>query len=67
MSAVAELLDDPAARRRLAESGRRRLAADYSREAVRQQLLDVVRAIDAETPAAAAQLPEAAVPRLARK
>lgn len=36
--AIQELLDDPPGRRRLAENGRRRLAADYSREAVRRQL-----------------------------
>jgi glycosyltransferase involved in cell wall biosynthesis len=40
--AIAELLDDPLARQRLAESGRRRLANDYSRETVRRQLLGVV-------------------------
>jgi glycosyltransferase involved in cell wall biosynthesis len=45
VSAIRELLDDPAARQRLAESGRRRLAADYSREIVRDQLLDAVRAL----------------------
>lgn len=37
--AIEDLLDDPAARRRLAENGRRRLASDYSRESVRRQLL----------------------------
>jgi glycosyltransferase involved in cell wall biosynthesis len=45
VSAIRELLDDPAARQSLAESGRRRLAADYSREVVRDQLLDAVRAL----------------------
>ena len=48
--AIAELLDDPLARQRLAESGRRRLANDYSRETVRRQLLGVV---DAVVPGAA--------------
>lgn len=43
-SAIRELLDDPAARQRLAESGRRRLAADYSTEVVRRQLLGAVTA-----------------------
>ena len=42
-SAIRELLDDPAARARLAENGRRRLAADYSPEVVRGQLLGAVR------------------------
>ncbi len=42
VSAVTSLLDNPAARRRLAENGRRRLAADYSREAVRGQMLEVM-------------------------
>jgi len=38
------LLQDPAARRRLAASGRRRLLADYSRQAVKAQLLAAVAA-----------------------
>jgi glycosyltransferase involved in cell wall biosynthesis len=42
VSAILELLDDPAQRQRLADSGRRRLAADYSRETVRGQLLEVI-------------------------
>jgi glycosyltransferase involved in cell wall biosynthesis len=37
-----DLLDDPAARRRLAENGRRRLAADYSRAAVGRQLAHAI-------------------------
>ncbi|MEA2563083.1 MAG: hypothetical protein QOH06_4587 [Acidobacteriota bacterium] len=40
--AIEELLEDPVARQRLAESGRRRLASDYSRETVREQLLGVI-------------------------
>ena len=40
--AIEELLADPIARQRLAESGRRRLIADYSRETVREQLLGVI-------------------------
>jgi glycosyltransferase involved in cell wall biosynthesis len=40
--AIEELLEDPIARQRLAENGRRRLAADYSRETVRGQLLGVI-------------------------
>jgi glycosyltransferase involved in cell wall biosynthesis len=43
-SAVRELLDDPAARARLVDNGRRRLAADYSAEVVRRQLLGAVTA-----------------------
>jgi glycosyltransferase involved in cell wall biosynthesis len=38
------LLQDPAARQRLAASGRRRLLADYSRQAVKAQLLAAVAA-----------------------
>jgi glycosyltransferase involved in cell wall biosynthesis len=40
--AIEERLEDPIARQRLAENGRRRLAADYSRETVREQLLGVI-------------------------
>ena len=43
--AIEELLNDPVARQRLAESGRRRLESDYSREAVRQQILTVVESL----------------------
>ena len=43
MTAIQELLDAPAARQRLIENGRRRLASDYAREVVRGQLLGVVR------------------------
>lgn len=42
VTAIQDLLDDPAARERLSENGRRRLAADYSREVVRDQLLGVI-------------------------
>ncbi len=55
VAAVTDLLENPSARRWLIENGRRRLAADYSRETVRQQVLDVMRAV---APAA----PEIAVP-----
>lgn len=48
--AIEELLEDPIARQRLAESGRRRLASDYSRETVREQLLTVIERV---APAAA--------------
>jgi glycosyltransferase involved in cell wall biosynthesis len=43
--AIEELLGDPIARQRLAESGRRRLESDYSREAVRRQILAVVESL----------------------
>lgn len=43
--AIEELLSDPIARQRLAENGRRRLEADYSREAVRKQILAVVESL----------------------
>jgi polysaccharide biosynthesis protein PslH len=46
VTAVTGLLDDPSARRRLIENGRRRLAADYSRETVRRQWLEVMRAVE---------------------
>jgi glycosyltransferase involved in cell wall biosynthesis len=42
VSAILELLDSPGERQRLADNGRRRLAADYSREIVRDQLLAAV-------------------------
>ena len=57
VTAITDLLENPSARHWLIENGRRRLAADYSRETVRQQVLDVIRAV-APTPAA----PEIAVP-----
>jgi len=44
-SAIRELLDAPAARERLAENGRRRLAADYAPDVVRGQILAVVNAL----------------------
>jgi glycosyltransferase involved in cell wall biosynthesis len=43
VTAVTDLLANPSARRWLVENGRRRLAADYSRDAVRRQLLEAVR------------------------
>ncbi len=57
VTAITDLLENPSARHWLIENGRRRLAADYSRETVRQQVLDVIRAV-APAPAA----PEIAVP-----
>ncbi len=42
VAAIVDLLADPAERRRLAESGRRRLAADYSPEVVRAGLLAAI-------------------------
>ena len=66
VTAVADLLNNPGARRWLVDNGRRRLAADYSRETVRQQLLEVIRALApvaprpvpaSEAPAGAAVLP----------
>jgi len=46
-SAIRDLLDDPPARARLAENGRRRLASDYSAEVVRGQLLGAVGSLGA--------------------
>jgi glycosyltransferase involved in cell wall biosynthesis len=51
VTAITDLLENPSARHWLIENGRRRLAADYSRETVRQQVLDVIRAV-APAPAA---------------
>ena len=45
VTAITDLLENPSARRWLIENGRRRLAADYSRETVRQQVLEVIRAV----------------------
>lgn len=45
VAAVIDLLDHPDTRRRLVEGGRRRLAADYSRDEVRRQLQDVMRGL----------------------
>lgn len=45
VAAVTDLLDHPEARRLLVEGGRRRLAADYSRDEVRRQLQDVIRGL----------------------
>jgi len=45
---LSDLLQDPPARRRLAANGRRRLQADYSRQAVKTQLLAAVAAARAE-------------------
>ncbi|HEX7184563.1 MAG TPA: glycosyltransferase family 4 protein [Thermoanaerobaculia bacterium] len=63
VTAVLELLEDPAARQRLAESGRRRLAADYSREVVRAQLLDVIGSFGLNKAPADLQVAKPAVPQ----
>jgi len=57
VTAITDLLENPSARHWLIENGRRRLAADYSRETVRQQVLDVIRAV-----APAPAVPEVMVP-----
>lgn len=63
VTAVTDLLENPSARRWLVENGRRRLAADYSRETVRRQLLDAIRATaPAKAPAAVPVPDEAARP-----
>jgi glycosyltransferase involved in cell wall biosynthesis len=48
VTAVNDLLNNPSARRWLVENGRRRLATDYSREIVKRQLLEAIRAVEAE-------------------
>ncbi|HEY0553550.1 MAG TPA: glycosyltransferase family 4 protein [Thermoanaerobaculia bacterium] len=45
ITAITDLLANPSARRWLIENGRRRLAADYSREAVGKQLMEVIRTV----------------------
>jgi glycosyltransferase involved in cell wall biosynthesis len=45
VAAVTDLLDHPETRRRLVEGGRRRLAADYTRDEVRRQLQEVIRGL----------------------
>ncbi|HYG64659.1 MAG TPA: glycosyltransferase family 4 protein [Thermoanaerobaculia bacterium] len=62
VTAVHELLEDPAARERLATSGRQRLAADYSRDLARRQLLGVIQSLGL---AAAPGVSAAPLPRLA--
>lgn len=57
VTAVNDLLNNPSTRRWLVENGRRRLTADYSRETVRQQLLEVIR--ETEPATAAAEVPVA--------
>jgi glycosyltransferase involved in cell wall biosynthesis len=59
VTAVNDLLNNPSARRWLVENGRRRLAADYSRETVKRQLLAAIREVAAETAAAQAVSSEA--------
>jgi len=46
VAAVTDLPDNPSSRNWLVENGRRRLAADYSREIVRKQVLDVFSGIE---------------------
>ena len=45
ITAITDLLANPSARRWLIENGRRRLAADYSRETVGKQLMEVIREV----------------------
>lgn len=60
VTAVTDLLGNPSARRWLVENGRRRLAADYSRETVRRQLLDVIRAATPALVASEVPVPDGA-------
>jgi glycosyltransferase involved in cell wall biosynthesis len=46
IAAITDLLDNPSSRHRLIENGHRRLAADYSRETVRRQWLEVIQAME---------------------
>jgi polysaccharide biosynthesis protein PslH len=59
-TAICDLLADPEARQRLAENGKRRLETDYSREAVRRQLQEVLAGLDL-TVRAGAEVPAGAV------
>jgi glycosyltransferase involved in cell wall biosynthesis len=61
VTAVNDLLNNPSARHWLVENGRRRLAADYSRETVRQQLLDVIRESQPAMKPAEALVPDGAI------
>lgn len=60
VTAILELLANPEARQWLVANGRRRLAADYSRETVRQQVLEVIRMVEGEK-AAPRPVPDEAV------
>ncbi|HEX6903270.1 MAG TPA: glycosyltransferase family 4 protein [Thermoanaerobaculia bacterium] len=46
VTAILDLLDNPQTRQWLIDNGRRRLAADYSRETVRRQLLEAIREVE---------------------
>jgi glycosyltransferase involved in cell wall biosynthesis len=61
VTAVNDLLNNPSARRWLVENGRRRLGADYSRETVRQQILDVIRESQPAMKPVEAPVPDGAV------
>ena len=63
VTAILELLADPAARERLSANGRRRLAADYSREVVREQLLGVIRDLTPQPTGEPLPAPQAALRR----
>jgi polysaccharide biosynthesis protein PslH len=63
VTAILELLGDSAARERLSANGRRRLAADYSREVVRGQLLGVIRDLTPQPTAESLPAPPAALRR----
>jgi polysaccharide biosynthesis protein PslH len=61
VTAVTDLLGNPSARRWLIENGRRRLTADYSRETVRRQMLDVIRAVAPAPVVSEVSVPDGAV------
>jgi polysaccharide biosynthesis protein PslH len=61
VTAILDLLDNPQTRQWLIDNGRRRLAADYSRETVRRQLLETIRTVEPET-APQRSVPDQAVP-----
>lgn len=61
VTAVNDLLNNPSARRWLVENGRRRLASDYSRDTVREQLLDVIRESPPATAPAEVSVPDGAI------
>jgi len=64
VAAITDLLENPSARHWLIENGHRRLTADYSRETVRRQVLDVVRSVEPTRTAATALVADETIQRV---